>query len=116
MVFNVKKVWIVMFLALAHSSAWAQYPAHVKFLSYNLWGYRNAETPGGYDALAHVLLCASAKSIKTQVFCALDTIGFLQLTTNNQQPELAISCVCIPVPSRFPCRRDSVLDLSGRSR
>ncbi len=33
----------------------AQYPDKVKFLSYNLWGYRNAEIPGGYDSLAHVI-------------------------------------------------------------
>jgi endonuclease/exonuclease/phosphatase family metal-dependent hydrolase len=50
-----KKLWIVTVLALATSPTWGQYPAHVKFLSYNLWGYRNAETPGGYDALASVI-------------------------------------------------------------
>ena len=37
------------------TSAPPQYPAEVKFLSYNLWGYRNAETPGGYDSLAAVI-------------------------------------------------------------
>jgi endonuclease/exonuclease/phosphatase family metal-dependent hydrolase len=42
-------------MALLTASAAAQYPAEVKFLSYNLWGYRNAETPGGYDALATVI-------------------------------------------------------------
>jgi endonuclease/exonuclease/phosphatase family metal-dependent hydrolase len=33
----------------------AQYPSHVKFLTYNLWGYHNAATPGGYEALADVI-------------------------------------------------------------
>lgn len=33
----------------------AQYPAQVKFLTYNLWGYRNAEIVGGYDSLAVVI-------------------------------------------------------------
>lgn len=42
-------------LMLPATSALAQYPAQVKFLSYNLWGYRNAETPGGYDSLAAVI-------------------------------------------------------------
>ena len=46
---------IVAVLSLLTTSAWAQYPAQVKFLSYNLWGYRNAETPGGYDSLAVVI-------------------------------------------------------------
>ena len=55
MVSDAKKLWIVTLLALVNGSTWAQYPAHVKFLSYNLWGYRNAETPGGYDSLASVI-------------------------------------------------------------
>lgn len=42
-------------LFLLSTSAWAQYPSQVKFLSYNLWGYHNAETPGGYDSLAIVI-------------------------------------------------------------
>jgi endonuclease/exonuclease/phosphatase family metal-dependent hydrolase len=42
-------------MMLFATSALAQYPAQVKFLSYNLWGYRNAETPGGYDSLAAVI-------------------------------------------------------------
>ncbi len=42
-------------LMLFASGAVGQYPAQVKFLSYNLWGYRNAETPGGYDSLAAVI-------------------------------------------------------------
>jgi endonuclease/exonuclease/phosphatase family metal-dependent hydrolase len=45
----------VILLALVGASAEAQYPAQVKFLSYNLWAYQNAETPGGYDALARVI-------------------------------------------------------------
>lgn len=45
----------VALLALLCASAEAQYPAEVKFLSYNLWGYQNAETPGGYDSLATVI-------------------------------------------------------------
>ncbi|MBT5708251.1 MAG: hypothetical protein HOI66_18210 [Verrucomicrobia bacterium] len=55
MVSNASKLWIVVLFALTCSNAWAQYPAHVKFLSYNLWGYRNAEIPGGYDRLASVI-------------------------------------------------------------
>ena len=55
MVFNIKNLWIVAILALFSNSAWAQYPAHLKFLSYNLWGYQNAVTPGGYDRLASVI-------------------------------------------------------------
>ena len=47
--------WIVALMALFCGNASAQYPAHVKFLSYNLWGYKNAETPGGYDQLATVI-------------------------------------------------------------
>jgi len=42
-------------MMLFATSAQAQYPAQVKFLSYNLWGYRNAETPGGYNSLAVVI-------------------------------------------------------------
>ena len=42
-------------LALVSTAAWGQYPAQAKFLSYNLWGYHNAETPGGYDSLATVI-------------------------------------------------------------
>ena len=42
-------------MMLFTTGAMAQYPAQVKFLSYNLWGYRNAETPGGYDSLAAVI-------------------------------------------------------------
>ena len=45
----------VAVLTLVNSSVWAQYPSQVKFLSYNLWGYHNAETPGGYDSLASVI-------------------------------------------------------------
>jgi len=45
-------VAVMMFFA---TSAPPQYPAEVKFLSYNLWGYHNAETPGGYDSLAEVI-------------------------------------------------------------
>ncbi len=45
----------VAFLSILCGTACAQYPAEVKFLSYNLWGYRNAETPGGYDTLADVI-------------------------------------------------------------
>ena len=45
----------VAVMMLFATSAQAQYPAQVKFLSYNLWGYRNAETPGGYDSLAAVI-------------------------------------------------------------
>ncbi len=52
---NARNLWIVALLALFCSNASAQYPAHVKFLSYNLWGYKNAETPGGYDQLASVI-------------------------------------------------------------
>jgi endonuclease/exonuclease/phosphatase family metal-dependent hydrolase len=54
MLSNTTKLSIIILLAFANST-WAQYPAHVKFLSYNLWGYRNAETPGGYDSLASVI-------------------------------------------------------------
>ena len=42
-------------MGLFATSAQAQYPAQAKFLSYNLWCYRNAETPGGYDSLAAVI-------------------------------------------------------------
>jgi endonuclease/exonuclease/phosphatase family metal-dependent hydrolase len=52
---NLRTLWTLAILALAHTAGWAQYPAQVKFLSYNLWGYRNAETPGGYDSLAIVI-------------------------------------------------------------
>ena len=45
----------VAVMVLFASSAQAQYPDKVKFLSYNLWGYRNAEMPGGYDSLAAVI-------------------------------------------------------------
>ncbi len=45
----------VFVLMVATTSVAAQYPAQVKFLSYNLWGYQNAETPGGYDSLAVVI-------------------------------------------------------------
>ncbi|NKB71476.1 MAG: hypothetical protein GKR89_30765 [Candidatus Latescibacteria bacterium] len=48
-------LWLVAVLTLAHTVVWAQYPAQVKFLSYNLWGYHNAERPGGYDSLATVI-------------------------------------------------------------
>ncbi len=41
--------------SLGGSNAWAQYPSQVKFLSYNLWGYHNAEIAGGYDSLAAVI-------------------------------------------------------------
>jgi endonuclease/exonuclease/phosphatase family metal-dependent hydrolase len=40
---------------LVAPSAPPQYPAQVKFLSYNLWAGQNALTPGGYDALAAVI-------------------------------------------------------------
>jgi len=46
---------LVSVMVLFASSAQAQYPDKVKFLSYNLWGYRNAEMPGGYDSLAAVI-------------------------------------------------------------
>ncbi|MBT4498637.1 MAG: hypothetical protein HOC74_12990 [Gemmatimonadetes bacterium] len=55
MVAITRVLWIAIVLALASTTAWAQYPAQVKFLSYNLWGYHNAETPGGYDSLAAVI-------------------------------------------------------------
>lgn len=42
-------------MAALASGASAQYPERVKFLSYNFWGYHNAEVPGGYDALAAVI-------------------------------------------------------------
>lgn len=50
-----RTLWLTLGLTLLSASAWSQYPAQVKFLSYNLWGYRNAETPGGYDSLAAVI-------------------------------------------------------------
>ena len=46
---------LVAVMMLFATSALAQYPRQVKILSYNLWGYRNAETPGGYDSLAAVI-------------------------------------------------------------
>ena len=48
MVSIARVLWITIILTLASTAVWAQYPARVKFLSYNLWGYHNAETPGGY--------------------------------------------------------------------
>lgn len=55
MVISARKLWVVAFISVLCSDVWAQYPAHAKFLSYNLWGYKNAETPGGYDRLASVI-------------------------------------------------------------
>jgi endonuclease/exonuclease/phosphatase family metal-dependent hydrolase len=55
MVLGTRFFWTVVLWALFTVSAGAQYPAQVKFLSYNLWGYHNAETPGGYDSLAVVI-------------------------------------------------------------
>jgi len=46
MVSNAKRLWIVALIGFFSANAWAQYPAQVKFLSYNLWGYQNAVTPG----------------------------------------------------------------------
>ena len=46
---------LVALILLFATNAPAQYPERVKFLSYNLWGYRNAETPGGYESLAVVI-------------------------------------------------------------
>ena len=45
-------LWTVTVFMSACTAVWAQYSAQVKFLSYNLWGYHNAVTPGGYDSLA----------------------------------------------------------------
>jgi endonuclease/exonuclease/phosphatase family metal-dependent hydrolase len=50
-----KATGFIAVMALFCAPASAQYPAQVKFLSYNLWGYRNAEMPGGYDSLATVI-------------------------------------------------------------
>lgn len=50
-----KATGFIAVVALFCTPASAQYPAQVKFLSYNLWGYRNAEVPGGYDSLAAVI-------------------------------------------------------------
>ena len=45
---------LLLLASLSHQAE-AQYPDRVKFLSYNLWGYHNAEVPGGYDSLAVVI-------------------------------------------------------------
>jgi hypothetical protein len=50
-----RTVYTLAVFLLLSTGAWAQYPSQVKFLSYNLWGYHNAETPGGYDSLATVI-------------------------------------------------------------
>ncbi len=46
---------LVILSGIFFTSAAAQYPDQVKILSYNLWGYQNAVTPGGYEALADVI-------------------------------------------------------------
>lgn len=33
-------LWTVTVFMSACTAVWAQYPAQVKFLSYNLWGYQ----------------------------------------------------------------------------
>ena len=48
-------LWAIAALVLVGAGASAQYPAQVKFLSYNLWAGQNAITPGGYETLADVI-------------------------------------------------------------
>jgi endonuclease/exonuclease/phosphatase family metal-dependent hydrolase len=48
-------VGTAVLLALFGTSVEAQYPAQVKFLSYNLWAGQNALISGGYDSLALVI-------------------------------------------------------------
>ena len=50
-----RRTGFVALMVLFATNTPAQYPAQARFLSYNLWGYHNAETPGGYDALAAVI-------------------------------------------------------------
>jgi endonuclease/exonuclease/phosphatase family metal-dependent hydrolase len=51
------KILIKSAIFLAVSAIWVsgQYSSQIKVLSYNLWGYQNAVTPGGYDSLADVI-------------------------------------------------------------